>query len=97
MHIRRYKFANFYKLYFSLTYNLEIGKEAFVGESHSHLNGFIMLRITVTVNRAFVDPIPSRSHEFFSLACFKRQIADWSSATQHAKNGRCVIHSELNI
>ena len=34
------KFANFYKLYYLLTYKPEIGTEASVGESDSHLQTF---------------------------------------------------------
>ena len=47
---RKFKFVNFYNLYFSLAYNPDNGTEPSMGESNSHLTSFLciffMLRLS---------------------------------------------------
>ena len=39
-YVRKFKFVNFYKLYFPLTYNTEIDTDTSADENDSHLAGF---------------------------------------------------------
>ena len=55
MPTHKFKFVNFYKLYFPLTYNPEIGTKVSAGESESHLTSFFNLMYTKKRKKAGLE------------------------------------------